>query len=383
MSDVGYKICMFFILHKLGFFASKIYWTSLLYFGFQILVRVTVRINSCFCTCRNHGLATMAAVSSTTLPTKLFRCGVCTNDFPSLNACVAHIKTHAAEPDLSSKTAASAAHTVQLQLQSSEPCSLGRKHPNNVSTPTSGPSVCDKLGSFPAVTQSSSINRAPSLQGSSHHIRRAVTASALPESCSRQKSILVQTDICGTVSVKTESSACAEQSPVRKVTASELSSCAASESSSCASAKQGPVRKAVDASIKPMKVEDAAESRPIQDPQQGASSEGLDASETESDRSFGCEDSEVKAEDKSHNAKVDKEAGEFNNELEDSSHVVDIDKVKEAEGGFKKPGVTSLRRKASVKEDRPYACSECSCRYRFLSSLSVHKKRHFGSQPYQ
>ncbi|KAL8601350.1 hypothetical protein ACOMHN_054643 [Nucella lapillus] len=33
--------------------------------------------------------------------------------------------------------------------------------------------------------------------------------------------------------------------------------------------------------------------------------------------------------------------------------------------------------------DRLYACSECPARYRFLSSLSVHKKRHSGTEPYQ
>ncbi|XP_076455947.1 uncharacterized protein LOC143290418 [Babylonia areolata] len=43
----------------------------------------------------------------------------------------------------------------------------------------------------------------------------------------------------------------------------------------------------------------------------------------------------------------------------------------------------SSKSEVSKDDDRPYACPECPARYRFLSSLSVHKKRHNGSEPYQ
>ena len=394
----------------------------------------------------------MAALSNLKSPAKFYRCGICTNDFPTLNACVAHIKTHVTEPDFSNKTAASATNTVQLQLQASEPGSVGRKYFNNTAVPTTEPNIRSKLAS--------------SLQ-SFNTTTRAVTTSVPISSC-KQKSILVQTDICGTVSVRADSRACAAQGPGRKATdaetctekgpamgATSIEPCASEaqqgpgrkatdvelkacteqgparkaadvESSGCteqgparkatdverkACTEQGPIRKATDVesgvclgqgpvskttdaelctrqgqvrkstdtSVQPTQLQDTAGSTCGQDPQEG--DVGEDPEAIEKDSFHGHEDSNENAADTSHNVNGDKEAKGFMDKAAETSHNVNIGR--EA-GGIQKPEeAVSLRPKASSDEDRPYACPECPCRYRFLSSLSVHKKRHFGSQPYQ
>ena len=171
------------------------------------------------CACRNHTVLTMAALGTMKSPAKFYRCGICTNDYPTLSACVAHIRTHVTETDPSPKTAGPAAGNVPLQPQASEPDFWGEKYSDGIPALTTEPNTHHKLGSLPALTQSSSINRAPSVQNFSNSTR-TVTASVPAASC-KSKSILVQTDVCGTVSVRAESRACMAEGRGRKTTAAE------------------------------------------------------------------------------------------------------------------------------------------------------------------
>lgn len=304
----------------------------------------------------------MAALGTMKSPAKFYRCGICTNDYPTLSACVAHIRTHVTETDPSPKTAGPAAGNGPLQPQASEPDFWGEKYSDGISALTTKPNTHHKLGSLPALMQSSSINRAPSVQSFSN-ATRAVTASVPTASC-KSKSILVQTDVCGTVSVRAESRACMAEGPGRKSTAAE--SCVgqdpvrkATPVESSMWAGQGQVRKATDASVGLPQVKVVGEGESF-------------CGHTNND--------DERMADEPHNVNNGLQSGGFRNE------VADMNKVngdKEGEGFQKPSAVVTSRSRASHEEDRPYACPECPCRYRFLSSLSVHKKRHFGSQPYQ
>lgn len=320
----------------------------------------------------------MAALGTMKSPAKFYRCGICTNDYPTLSACVAHIRTHVTETDPSPKTAGPAAGNVPLQPQASEPDFWGEKYSDGIPALTTEPNTHHKLGSLPALTQSSSINRAPSVQNFSNSTR-TVTASVPAASC-KSKSILVQTDVCGTVSVRAESRACMA-GPGRKTTAAE----------SCVG--QDPVRKAtpVESSMwvgqgqvrKSTPVESSMWAGQGQVRKANDASVGLPqvkvAGEGESFCGHNNNDDERMA-DEPHNVNNGLQAEGFRNKVED---VNKVNGDKEGEG-FQRPSVVvTSRSRASHEEDRPYACPECPCRYRFLSSLSVHKKRHFGSQPYQ
>lgn len=78
-------------------------------------------------------------------------------------------------------------------------------------------------------------------------------------------------------------------------------------------------------------------------------------------------------------------------ESEDVSHVAGMQVKQEVsinENGERKvitlPEV-KLKRWASLAREKPHECPEpgCGARYRFISSLSIHKKRHSGERPYE
>ena len=337
----------------------------------------------------------MAALGTMKSPAKFYRCGICTNDYPTLSACIAHIRTHVTETDPSPKTAGPAAGNVPLQPQTSEPDFWGEKYSDGIPALTTKPNPHHKLGSLPALTQSSSINRAPSVQSFSN-TTRAVMASVPAASC-KSKSILVQTDVCGTVSVRAESRACMAEGPGSKTTAAE--SCVgqdpvrkATPVESSMWAGQGQVRKAtpVESSMWAGQGQ-VRKATPLESSMwvgQGQVKKATDASVglpqvkvAGGGESFcGHINDDERMADEPHNVNNGLQAGGFRNK------VADMNKVngdKEGEGCQKPSVVVTSRSRASHEEDRPYACPECPCRYRFLSSLSVHKKRHFGSQPYQ
>ncbi|KAK7483605.1 hypothetical protein BaRGS_00025158 [Batillaria attramentaria] len=359
--------------------------------------------------------STSTSVEDSFPKTKLFRCGMCSQDFPSLLTCVTHMKTHS-----TGGRAPTGTNAVQAKTAAAAPVSLPGSAVSMATASTStGPSVESTTNSDSSTTASSASAVNPNLLSQNGSNEQDMSATQ-----NTNAGVLLETsgNVAGSLLVKDLAETCASehtkpatpdgsgmaQSP-RKETAVEQER--EGNGAAAVQTREGSAETVtqVDEQDKAVPVlTDKASGGPQSmivkcDERNGEVTGTTDSSTSEAPNiaAGGDNKGEVtchSSSDKGQTTSQGESAGSTDNKSMDSS----VGAVTESKGTVKSllvacnedmchmiPSSINTgntedegKTKQTSDPDRPHVCTVCDARFRHMSSLSTHKRRHTGMEPY-